>query len=134
MTPLSDLIARLEGASGGSAELDAAIAQIEGHKLMGEFWMEVPNPMEPDYPAVRWVPAYTSSLDCALWLVSEGWWSISQFAGLTGSGKEAFTAEIHFPDREKAWGIQTTPALALCIASLRARQSLTPITDVKDSC
>jgi hypothetical protein len=68
-------------------------------------------------------PRYFTSLDAARSLVPEGaWWSIRQFAGAHGSGKEGYHAKITTPEAENAgWGIADTAARALVLAALRAR-------------
>lgn len=122
---MKDLIAEMEAATEGSREFDITIARLLGHKLRVGPWMAAPNPMEPDYPATIPVPFYTTSLDAALILVPKGWtWSVDATApeclidwvlyepGLWADGARAVKGESH------------TPALALCIASLRARQAL----------
>lgn len=96
----SDLIERLERATAGNRELDKLIAEFVGHTFG--------------------VPEYTTSIDAALTLV-DGFWAV---------GKQEFEpfARILVPNEHgdfigqrniEATG--ATPALALCIAALRAR-------------
>ena len=118
---MRELIARLEAATGPDRELDAAIAVQVG--------------INPDYQGDgRYgCPKFSASLDAALTLVPEGWeWSIS------GSGTAAICscwnddyAEV-FPSTDRKqprhtpmerWHPKTaTPALALCIAALKAKK------------
>jgi hypothetical protein len=121
----TDLIARLEAATGPDRELDAAIAEYagvipEGYEIAVEhgkpqrYWWHHEDERQP-----YWVPsAYTASIDAALTLVPEGW-AIS----LTVGDQGAF-AELH----PRVWsGLRDilagapTPALAICLAALKAR-------------
>lgn len=75
---------------------------------------------------------YTTSLDAALTLVPKGvWWSLFQFAGTVGSGGDAYMAEVVLGGYKadahlglKVWGNSLAPAVALCIAALRARAAI----------
>ncbi len=115
MSDIDDLIARLNAATEGSHELDAAI-----YLAINEAW-PVANP-----------PRYTTSLDAALTLVPEGmFWNVGN-AKLMGAG---FQVTVGEPARGlkigRKWyahelhpinGPKTAP-LAVCIAALRARQA-----------
>jgi hypothetical protein len=121
---MTDLIKRLEEAEAGSRELDAAIADLFN-----------PVPDQYDGFAGRWpfvegspfsdqTPPVTTSLDAALALaerVLPGWgWEISH-DDCNGNyyawvGKDFY---LHGP-QEHLRGIQESPALALCIAVLKA--------------
>lgn len=118
---MKDLITRLEAATEGSRDLDAAVhfqdfKTAEVHKvttLEGDFW-------EIQEDGVRigkvWnldLPHYTTSLDAAVSLVPEGClWSVHH------DGMAIFTDQnLEEYDVDAA-----TPALALCAASLKARQ------------
>lgn len=91
---MRDLIARLEAATGPDRELDAEIADA----------------VEFD-PTCLHSPAYTASIDAAMTLVppDTGIWGVAKLG-------DQYTAHAGNPDHEGA-----TPALALCIAALRAR-------------
>lgn len=119
---MNDLIEKLEAATEGSRELDADIAQhVDWPRIRGAKRL----PDRPDssgyfeISADTWqaVPRYTTSLDAALTLVPEGWgcdlgiWPSGNGARLT-PGVNIF----HAIYREAQ-----TPALALCIAALKAR-------------
>lgn len=101
---VKDLIEKLEAAPEGSRELDEIIAvvmdtvkiiQSGAHKLM-------------DFPY------YTFSIDAALTLVPEGW-------GLLMDLRK--TCRVRLEDgNSKPWIYAITPALALCIAALKARE------------
>ena len=110
-THLRELIEQLESAESGSRELDAAIQRAMG----------------PDFPlhfsGVGVCNAFTTSLDAALTLVPEGWsWSLGEMRGI---GKfRGWLNDHNTPDGLAVRHIDadaTTPALALCIAALRAR-------------
>jgi hypothetical protein len=93
---MKDLIAKLEAAAEGSIELDQAI----GAAL--DLWP---------------IDAYTRSLDDALTLVPEGWawktWAVNVEGEMECGAAVNFERKAHAP----------TPALALCIAALRARSA-----------
>ena len=118
---MSDLIERLIQATEGSRELDEAIAIYTGwfyraHWAVKEKWIR-PNGWKCRKPYT-----FTTSLDAALTLVPEGrWLHLEQFAGATGSGKSAWHARLYDAKATEVYGMGFTPALALCIASLKAR-------------
>lgn len=103
MTGLSALIARLEAATEGSRELDWAIAVNEG----GEVW----NPLY-----------FTTSLDAALTLVpAHHMWEVRHGIGCRAV---VWTLEQDYDGHSVPVGnTMDQPALALCIASLKARRS-----------
>ena len=130
MTALPDLIVRLEACEGPSRELDLEIERAK----VGPDWdiyvvdavpallMSARAMMRPAGSAdegthVR-VGDYTSSVDSALTLVPEGWRVV--FAQWDPEG-----AEVTLGTMLGAYAYHNetarTPALALCIASLRAR-------------
>ncbi len=122
-----DLIARLEAATEGSEELDIAIwDQIEswpaGHH---PDWRIAPNGRE--IHATMFAPGYTTSIDGALTLIPEGW---AWFVEWIGTPFTEGAARLWIPS-QRTRGLETeqfqteakTPALALCIAALRARQA-----------
>jgi hypothetical protein len=98
------LLSLLESADRGSSELDAQVAAAIG-------WRQMPDiaPCEP--------PPYSQSLDAALSLVPE-WcaWSVGCEIDFTPTAR-VFGHDIHKED------FAATPALALCLAALRARQA-----------
>lgn len=115
---LSALIAKLEAATAGSRELDRAIwLSLPAHRIHAirevgghthERWV--------DGEDVRWPVAqtnFTASIDCALELVPAKMMTTIDTRGLAFVG-----------DHRQGWRDYTkaaTPALALCIAALRAR-------------
>jgi hypothetical protein len=94
------LIAALEKATGPAFELDRAITKwaYEG----GGYMPSMPNP-------------FTSSIDAALTLVPKGWeWVLD---GGTGMSRVCFLKK-----NEPAIDLTaSTPALAICMASIKAR-------------
>ena len=106
-----DLIARLEAATGPCRELDAAIAEAIGHTV--KYDKDHPRDTTPYYqpvPDYSWqpVPTYSASIDAALTLVPEG-------CGFVVMGKAAKIG--------RKVATAPTPALAICIAALRARKA-----------
>jgi hypothetical protein len=115
MSDLADIIERLEKAPGPDPLLDGDIGWAVNEWINeGGFWRrhKVTGARER-FTYCGW-PLYTHSIDAALTLVPEGWeWSLSYEAGkycceagdpLIGLCSEA-----------------PIPAIALCIAALRAR-------------
>jgi hypothetical protein len=97
---LSELIAKLEEAEEGSRELDCEIYVALGNPLLR---------------AVGKAPRYSSSLDAALTLVPEGSYAKLQIGRNHAKG----WAWVELRDVEAV--ARSTPALALCIAALKAR-------------
>lgn len=141
------LIEALEKATGPDGHLDAEIAKhvgierrprwlSEAGAYSGCEWL-VGHPGGSD-PWERNPPAYTASLDAALTLVPDGYlWDVS-LARYYHNGVEDWNAEggrLFYaasvrPDRGVIninelyeWDQSPTPALALCIASLKARKA-----------
>ena len=132
---MGDIIKMLEEATGGSRELDAEICRIAYWESDGYFsdqddhgeWFiysyrfgGTAIPKEP-------LPHYTTSLDAALTLVPEGWTSKQIF--ITGAGSKArlkrpspyaLVAPMESYERDR---LVATPALALCVAALKAREA-----------
>lgn len=142
------LIERLEKATGPSRELDGLIgrsletmptATFETKapfpSLEGMYWVLGRKDSESGPHEERWSknpPRYTASIDVALTLVPEGWrWQTSNRAPKPQAGR----AFIHNdqpistglgglcpnPKYEGHETTAATPAIALCIAALRAR-------------
>lgn len=126
MTAFADLIAKLEAAAVGSRELDLSIWEWDrdAHVRTGREWL--------DLCALRGgtVPSWTTSLDAALSLVPEGKdWDVTWLATEITIRQpepraEAFVYPKPFmtcPDEERCYAEASTPALAICIAALKAR-------------
>jgi hypothetical protein len=110
MIDTQELIARLEAATGPDRELDAAIWQACQHADWK--WQH------ERYEA----PAYTASIDAALTLCGGESGLGSLIAGNFPDGSRGWVARVRSP--ETADGEGRTPALAICIAALRARRGV----------
>lgn len=122
---MSALIVRLEAAEAGSRELDAAISDeldpiANQHDGYPGRW-----PFAEGSPLSLRTPAVTTSLEAALALaerVLPGWaWGVSNVPGLISDGI------LYQPDGLGGFSTSVrvghkTPALALCLAILRAIQ------------
>lgn len=107
---MSDLIARLEAATGPDRELDRAIAKALGVMPLYEMRGQIGG---------SW-PDCTASIDAALTLVPEGWlWQVEWIGHQTR--KRVGNCILWQPHEPALSGQAATPALAICIAALRAR-------------
>lgn len=114
---MRDLIERLEKATGPDRELDLVIAKRFNTYRLNTSYM---GPDDPDW--TEHFPEYTASIDAALTLVPDGfrhafWHHHSVYLG----------AEV-FPDKgggpmHKGHDAKT-PAIALCIAAMKAREEM----------
>lgn len=147
MTSVSELIERLEKAEVGSRELDAAIAIAAGTDHGPREYVHVESRSYEIHDEIA--RHYTTSLDAALTLVPEGWcfevgngFNCDVEAGCCSarvSDKAHGPGRQHFHESAPDWTVDDlenmeaphrcikTPALALCIAALKARQSLTTL-------
>jgi hypothetical protein len=121
---MRDLIAKLESAAEGSWKLDEAIGTLVGWKRGGR---REPGPSLWFDPAGRYVgmelARFTTSIDAALTLVAaECFWRV----GHDGEGPDPgdFLAVV-LSNGTAFRGVASTAALAVCIATLKAR-ALTP--------
>lgn len=125
----ADLIAALEKAEGPSRELDAAIMEVIGLPKIffgrpvtqwwrhGDSWRCETNDGYIHLDAQN-TPSYTASLDAALSLVPDRRaWEIKSTYWSTDKRPAACVVR---PDGVRRYGLGATPALALCIAALRA--------------
>lgn len=144
MSDISDLIARLEKATGPDRELDIFIGnttrvvwnglnQKEIDYLIGE----IPN--EKGWKAsgarghLEICPRFTASLDAALTLVPEGWaWAIHQYHDCSGPHADAVATVSRVTwgaSEENFFGKETARhpivAIALCISALKVRTTKT---------
>lgn len=118
-TDMDALIARLEQASYGSRELDyAVLGALEGKTVPGG-WATY---ADYEMPSLMRAPYYTTSLDAALSLIPEDWreWHITK---RIGENVAQLTESQGLSIAVRGTGIAATPALALCIASLKARRA-----------
>jgi|SRR5712691_3874058 len=119
---MTDLISRLQAATGSNRELDAEVALANG------FTKEHREDLQGPY--IRWrgpngwnspdPPRYTESIDAALMLVkTDCWWQLIHYSN--GS------CEAMVVDSNRSWlGKGSTPALALLIAIERAKENSKP--------
>ncbi len=107
---MHQLIADLEAAAVGSRKLDRTI-----------YWsLGFPFPRTGDMEKV--IPLYTTSLDAALTLVPEEFvWQVKTDFGPIAWAALSGHQGIFWGDTKSE---ALTPALAVCIASLRARQAM----------
>ena len=112
MSDHAKLIADLERASKRSRELDNRIEQL----------MSFPKPTNPD-EVVGYPPHYTCSLDDALTLVPECSYVNLHIELLKKDCDRVCMTEVRIDDKTRFAGIAHTPALALCIAALKAREA-----------
>jgi len=119
--PMTDPIKRLEAASGPDRELDVEIAKLSG-----------------TYDSYEGALYYTSSIDAALTLVPEGWlletlsernalgdhnwrWK-AELWNSTASRRIGDDAPIVCGIARAAHNSKCAPAIAICIAALKARK------------
>lgn len=124
------LIAELEAATEGSRELDAKItAAVKGRvfkKWLG-YYYEFEGGVGGYGGNKQDMPLYTTSLDAALTLVPEGMlWQVSTAESEADVIWES--SPSHYTERAvgESWAADEdtfNPALALCIATLKARQA-----------
>lgn len=116
MTDLSQLIERIEAASGPDRELDMLIQNAcrKGRK----------RHHTDSYRAAN-APRYTASIDAAMTLVPTGWLMAGLWERNTNRPNWRWKAELWSPDADRdVSGIarnSESPALAICAAALRAR-------------
>lgn len=116
MTDLSELINRLEKLEGPDRGADLMIHDYRADEAARAAGLPTARSPVKARPADHLIRTYTASIDAALTLVPEGWLSIT-YAG-PGVMAECFPAG----DRnsyQKEFG--ATPAIALCVAALKAR-------------
>jgi len=111
---MRDLIARLQAAEWASRQLDAAISDALGWVLVCDNAGRPQHWREPDGTRHSALPEWTRSLDAALTLVPEGARWVLYSDGYAYVGPD---------DEPTAKWCGNTPALALCIAALRARMA-----------
>ncbi len=123
---MNDLIAELEAATEGSRELDdeifLAIHPDQGtFSEDGEYWYA----MDLDEDGGPWalLPNYTTSLEAALTLVSSGAHVSAQFDTPEKGCDTAASIVLSYGEKRLGGGGHYTPALAVCIAALKARPS-----------
>lgn len=100
------IIARLEAATGPDRDIDAAIQRTTDGRVLHIGCGGLTN-------------AFTGSIEAALALVPRGYmWSVAKYNA--GDG-DAF---VHLPGGGVKSATAKTPAIALCVAALKARAAL----------
>ena len=134
---MTDLIKRLEALDAPCRECDIEVARFKyGRDAVRRGGLGWPDDaiIVPCYPGWEIVPRYTSSIDAAMTLVPEGdfdqdW---SRSTRCKSEGFKLWQVRIAFEtvdqDPEElgpvALGEHDIPAIALCIAALRAQEEL----------
>lgn len=121
---MEGLIARLEAATGPDRELDEAIVKaLYPEAIVNLYCVDDDEPIvfpaEPLVRNKRDLPRFTASIDAALMLVPEGHdVHVNLYFGRNGEGAAVVSKlkQINLPRT-----FAPTPALALCIAALKAR-------------
>lgn len=119
MSSLTDLLSRVEEATGADRKLDWRLADFAGHEAFDRDSALWP-PFGVGSKVERAIPTYTASLDAALALCERvlpgWWWAVGRYgpdglvsANVSRDGKK-HGADVMAP----------TPALALISATLRA--------------
>jgi hypothetical protein len=124
---MQDIVERLEKATGPDRELDALV-------YVGHYRSAYPDETDAariEY-ALRCAPHYTSSIDSAIMLVPRGRkWRVGSHATTIWDGfYAAICPDILSGKTHESW-CKSTPAIALCIAALKARQ-LMPERNTRD--
>ena len=125
------LIAELEVVTEGSREVDAKIECSRRGFILGAAgaayiylapngWLAGPGTGEQPICA----PHYTTSLDAALTLVPAGSHVSAQFDTPEPGSDTAASIVLSYGEKRLGGGGSITPALALCIAALRACQTM----------
>ena len=134
MTNLTELADRVEALEGPCREADAVIWDALGlvHESHCRSWCRMDGRTDVTRAMflAAWSPEYTASLDAAMTLVPEG---LNWQVGTQGNKGEAawslVEALTYNPDTFNGISIYVdaaTPAIALCAAALRARETLAP--------
>lgn len=121
---MKDLIERLENATGPDRELDMRIALSadDCHDDRGE-WVYRPSDVERDQRQLIPTPAYTYSIDEALSLVPAGFiWRVESPPDCyCVVGRPTLKGGFSIARGKFVSTHKTSPAIALCIAALKAR-------------
>jgi hypothetical protein len=142
MIDTQELIARLEAATGPDRELDAEIAAVAkvnlppgcdwafkfprwqaDHSRHGRVNVIGNVNGNGDYIAAHFIaPTYTASIDAALTLMPELWNYVIGSPGIEETELDKWCVNIAMhPDDRGDLTFAPTPALAICIAALKAR-------------
>lgn len=132
---IADLIAKLEVATGPDRMLDEAIAIAAFPDLAVMPRTDIGGWVHPSYGRIAPPSYYTSSIDAALTLVPEGavWHVMTDYGGLNRAkiGPPGNPRASVYVDADRPTFVQedgATPALALCIAALKAHANQHPLS------
>ena len=120
---MNKLIAELEQATEGSRELEMQIGILLGWKAPHAKYAEWGMWLSPGGESEQ-LPWFTTSLDAALTLVPEGCGWYMNDVGEGGIFKKETADSFGGCLVVGSCDGNTTPALALCIAALKARQAM----------
>ena len=125
---MDKLITELEVATEGSRELDRRVLLASGWLIdaYGYWWARNGNLGFHGEKEAHLLPQPTTSLDAALALVPEGWAGGGRIVAPYGPYNIELLGISN--DAGLAHGRGATPALALCIAALKARQAMEELT------
>ena len=107
---LNELISKVENASGPDREIDALIAPLKGLRVIDE-GHPIGRMCYDDIDAAHLLPRYTASLDATMTLVGDDCFRVERHP--------MYGVYAYVGDHD---AYAPTPALALCLASLRALQ------------
>lgn len=116
LTSLDELVARLEAAEDYDPLLNVAIWRVVDPDAVARMERELSRFGVDDSMLANNCEDFVGSLDAAMGLVPEGW--DNRTIGIHRDWSEAI---LGLPGAREAYGKAATPALALCIAALRAR-------------
>lgn len=125
-----DLIRRLEDAKAASYELNVEVWKLIGLTPKQEthcsMWCRQNgrDDLTRDDYLNAWAPPYTSSIDAAMTLLGPpGYplWTVTLNGRSHGAHGMTWTAEVTVPSSEFQGQSSAHPALAVCVAALRAR-------------
>ena len=134
MTDLTSLIEKLEKAERPDRELDCQIAvAVDGFYELPPKWDEGPvgygyidaegTPIHPGHGGDQLVRRYTSSIDAAVSLAERVLPNLSKIQPETYVGGEFHHCEIETEEGDFEAHNCPNPAIAICLATLRALQS-----------
>jgi hypothetical protein len=132
MTDISELIERLENFCGAETlrDIEADIASAVGWSpgaAYSRYGDSANWRIDGHVETIAWPPRYASSIDAAATLVPEGWWLKLESKGEYHHAELEYVGpgEIECADLacdEVRSNNRPTPAIAICIAALKARQ------------
>lgn len=110
-----DLIKKLEALEAPCRKVDMLIETLQTGNRQHPYLVGINIDDKPDAGRTTYpTPHYTTSIDAAMTLVPEGW-SVKCYFMPRGIGNEVHVG--------CSVGKSTTPAIALCIAALRAQEA-----------